>query len=373
MHKLIYGHALSQRFTRHVLFWICQLAFWIFYATSFSAKFTLDYVKEKTAINCYFIFDILYTYGVAYLLLPLFIDKRKYVKAGTYLLLLTIACYILYVGFHLWSNGFYFKSQGKKLLNIWYLTTTFIFNGPLAACGMFLTFKMLKNYFIQVKKHKQLTKENAHAELQLLNAQIHPHFLFNTLNNIYSFTLNRSSETAGLVLKLKDTINYMAYECDTPQVPLEKEVKMLEDYIGLEKIRYGNRLDIVMNTEGNFENKKIAPLLMIPFVENCFKHGISKTIDNAWIRLDIKAGKDTLYFTISNSITFSNEATGKNGIGLSNVKKRLDLLYSNNYSLNIKSSENVYTVQLQVPLQINPSPAVPDNLIQHKTVTHASV
>ena len=121
-----------------------------------------------------------------------------------------------------------------------------------------------------------LDKETANAELQLLKSEIHPHFLFNTLNNIYSSILNKSSNAKGLVIKLSDTLKYMIYDCEAPLVPLEEELKMIEDYIGLEKVRYGKRLNMEVEIKGDYRNKLIAPLLLIPFIENCFKHGAVK-------------------------------------------------------------------------------------------------
>ena len=150
-------------------------------------------------------------------------------------------------------------------------------------------------------KTETLAKENANAELQLLKAQVHPHFLFNTLNNIYSFSLNQSPQAGTLVKKLSGMLGYMIHECEEKLVPLEKELKLIQDYMGLEKVRYGKRLDMQVEIHGDFENKFIAPLLMIPFVENSFKHGTSQMLQHPWIKLEITTVRNQLFFKLSNS------------------------------------------------------------------------
>ena len=146
-----------------------------------------------------------------------------------------------------------------------------------------------------------LTRANTNAELQLLKSQIHPHFLFNTLNNIYSYSLSNKPEAPGLVKKLKQTVQYMVSECNHAYVPLKNELNMIANYIELEKIRYGNRLSMqveLMSPEGN---QLIAPLLMIPFVENSFKHGVSQMLDHPRISLKIYVERNILYFYLNNS------------------------------------------------------------------------
>jgi len=197
-----------------------------------------------------------------------------------------------------------------------------------------------------------LAKENTNAELQLLKAQVHPHFLFNTLNNIYSFALNESPQAGTLVQKLSDMLNYMIHECKEPLVPLEKEIKLIRDYMGLEKVRYGNRLDMQVEINGEYKNKMIAPLLMIPFVENCFKHGASAMRGQQWIKLDITINEDQLDFKLSNSKPqVLNATNNKKGIGLANVQKRLQLLYPGKHFLKTEISNDSYNIHLQVSLQ----------------------
>ena len=228
-------------------------------------------------------------------------------------------------------------------------------NPPLI-CGLFLSLKTLKSWHLEQLKTATLARENANAELQLLKAQIHPHFLFNTLNNIYSFSLKQSPEAGMLVKKLSGLLGYMVHECDQQLVPLEKEIKLIQDYIGLEKVRYGDRLNLRVEITGEYRDKMIAPLLMIPFVENCFKHGASIMRGEQWIGLSIRTKEDQLDFNLSNSKPPQViETNNTRGIGLANVQKRLELLYPGKHFLTIASTSDTYNVHLQVSLQQLPA------------------
>ena len=215
-----------------------------------------------------------------------------------------------------------------------------------------LALKYYKDWDKKQKEGEILVRENIQSELQLLKAQIHPHFLFNTLNNIYSFTLTGSPQAAGLVDKLSGMIDYITIEGERSLVTLEKEIQLINDYIGLEKVRYGDRLDMQVEINGNYEDRLIAPLLMIPFVENCFKHGASVMRGQQWIRLSIHIKEDQLDFNLSNSKPPQTiDGNNKKGIGLTNVQKRLELLYPGKHFIKIESTSNTYMVRLQVSLQ----------------------
>jgi len=224
-------------------------------------------------------------------------------------------------------------------------------NGPAFISFLFISFKFFKDSQQKERANFTLQKENAKAELQLLKAQIHPHFLFNTLNNIYSFTLDKSPQAKNIIKKLEDMLHYMIEECQQPLVPVNDELKVIEDYFELERIRYGNSLDIQLDITGNYANKVITPLLMIPFVENSFKHGTSKILKNPWIRLFIQTDKDLVYFSLTNSKPANETIKGKNGIGITNVKKRLALLYPLKHLLVIESTKNTFTVNMQIPVE----------------------
>jgi LytS/YehU family sensor histidine kinase len=213
---------------------------------------------------------------------------------------------------------------------------------------------MLKLYYKKMEEKETLIRENANAESQLLKARVHPHFLFNTLNNIYSYTYDRPTDAVGLAESLAGTMRYMIRDCEASLVPLEKELKMINDYIQLEKVRYGSRLSVDVSMDGDPTGKLVSPLLMIPFVENAFKHGASQMMEGGWIKIAIFIRYTTLRLEVSNNRPFrpmlQNE---KGGIGLRTVRKRLELLYPDDHLLQLDSTSEIFRIMVQVPLQLN--------------------
>ena len=372
LYNIIFSDNLSWRWKRHFLFW---LAFFLYGLVRISLIYPEGKIWESrwsileitffwgVFINCSF------SYTVIYYLIPKYFQKRKYFLFTIGLLLVSITLFLLN-DFHTAILNSTF-SQAVGFNNLFH--TILVFNraafirflgNPPLVCCLLLSLKTLKNWHLEQLKTETLARENTNAELQLLKAQVHPHFLFNTLNNIYSFTLNQSPLAGPLVQKLADMLNYMIHECEQPLVPLEKEIKLIEDYMGLEKVRYGNRLNIQVAIEDDYENKLIAPLLMIPFIENCFKHGASIMRGPQWIKLSINIKNDHLYFNLSNSKPLQTNGTNnKKGIGLANVQKRLQLLYPGKHYLNIESTTDTFIVQLQVNLQQFPVFEISDKLI----------
>ncbi|MBW4890978.1 histidine kinase [Mucilaginibacter sp. HMF5004] len=199
------------------------------------------------------------------------------------------------------------------------------------------------------------------AELRALKGQVHPHFLFNTLNNLYALTLNQSPKAPGVVIGLSDMLRYMLYECNADKVNLKKEVIMLQHYMDLEKIRYEDRLEMNFNIDGNLDDKMIAPLMLLPLVENAFKHGTSEMTGDTWINIDLNVTGNKLKFKVSNSKPETVAAdAGKHygNIGIQNIKKRLELLYPSTYQLKIMDDEDVFLVMLELELTQAPALAV---------------
>jgi sensor histidine kinase YesM len=349
LHEFLFTKKMPGKYFRHIAFWIAQFIFWCFWAT---VLFNWKAVLWLFKVNGFFIIEIIYTYLIAYFLSPRYLVKNKIFKFIFSVFILTIFTYVPYIIYHLWVTDSLQVSRNDQLLMTWFSSMNFIINGPPVICAMFLTIKMLKNYYIKIEEKRLLTKENADAELQLLKAQVHPHFLFNTLNNIYSFALNKKPQAGVLVLKLSNTLKYMINDCEAALVPLEKELKMIEDYISLEKVRYGDRLEMQLEITGDYKNKLIAPLLLIPFVENSFKHGSSKMLKHPWIKLYIFIKENAVYMDLSNSSPLQVVPSNcKNGIGLKNVKKRLELLFPGQHELSIQSTDDKFLVHLQIPLE----------------------
>lgn len=194
--------------------------------------------------------------------------------------------------------------------------------------GLYTMFYFMRAWYDQQRKSEALKKDKIEAQLELLKSQVQPHFIFNTLNNIYSFSVQNNARTSEMIYRLSALLSYMLYDSKQHTIPLKKEIEYVNNYIELEKIRYGDRLDISMNIFDNIDHFYITPLLLLPLVENSFKHGIWN-IGNNWIRIDISVVDDWLSVKIENSYEnkIGKSANVNKGIGLDNVKKRLEILY----------------------------------------------
>ena len=208
--------------------------------------------------------------------------------------------------------------------------------------------KLARDSFTRRQKDKE-------AELQLLKAQLNPHFLFNTLNNLYGLSVIKSDKLPDLMLKLSDLLRYSLYDTKESLVPLEKEILYLENYISLEKIRLESTTTIQFSKTGNFSSIKIAPMLLIVFVENAFKHLGSIKDSKRRVEVSLKIEANSLSFKCANTIdenleNNNNLEKGKSGIGLLNAKKRLELMYPEQYELQINETDNNYVVELKLNL-----------------------
>ena len=199
---------------------------------------------------------------------------------------------------------------------------------------------------VELKEQKKTT------ELNLLKNQLNPHFLFNTLNNLYALALKKSDKTPEVIAKLSEILDYMLYQCKDNYVSINKEIELLENYIALEKVRYGNRVEVVF--EKSIQNNvNIAPLILLTFVENAFKHCVSQELNKGFIELYISATEDEIVFKLKNSkpkTSVENGTRDKKSIGMQNSEKQLDLLYPNAYQLEVNDSISEYTLELKLQL-----------------------
>lgn len=218
-------------------------------------------------------------------------------------------------------------------------------------------------YIIGDYRHNQqlnerLIRAKAEAEIKLLKGQLHPHFLFNSLNNIYSLALSKSDLTADSILKLTELLDYLVYRANQDKVPLSKEVQLLENYVDLEKLRYGEKLQVEMDIAPLNDGLLVAPLILLPFAENCFKHGGPAADGVFRINIALRSDANKLVFQIANSkkpkrtsdgVTSSHPVTnGSGGIGLENIRQRLTLLYPNRHKLDINDGQEGYEVSLAI-------------------------
>jgi sensor histidine kinase YesM len=323
---------------------------------SFSANYWAGF---KLFLFLTLIADVCFCYFLIYFLVSKYFLQKKYVAFAISFLLSVSITSVIGIWYAYGALGAANLDKNGQFTFLWGMIISALFVGPMANWAIFLAIKMFKSWYQKQQEKVTLIKANADAEIQLLKAQIHPHFLFNTLNNIYSFTLTKSPLASVIVSHLNDTLSYMIKDCSAEFVPLSKETKLIRDYISLEQIRYGNRLDIQTEIIGDTDGKKISPLLLIPFVENSFKHGTSKMLEHPWMKLLIEIKNSELWFMLSNSKPSADEYYNrKKGIGLQNVKKRLALLYPQAHSLVIESSDDTFIVKMKTPLSFDNIKAV---------------
>ena len=293
-------------------------------------------------------FFALMVYINIFFLFPDYIDNKNLLRhilalAITSLLITPIKTLSLFL--HAASFGDfqdYFISHQKEIF-----ISTFII-------GISSTIYSIMNDWLENQREKkELKSQTLQSELKFLKSQINPHFLFNTLNSLYALTLKKSDLAPEIVLKLSEMMRYMLYECNEREVPLSKEINYLKNYLELEKIRQGKRMNINFLMDGEVSSQKIAPLMFIPFIENSFKHGISNQISNGYVNIHLEVEGNLVQMTIENSKAASLPSpTGKRsgGIGLKNVRRRLNLLYPEHYDLSIEEDPNTYTVKLEIDL-----------------------
>lgn len=347
----------SSAFTISSLFrkrWSYHLLFWILYYScyAFFILYTTYQVHEPAfyfQVMLFFPFDICLVYFNFYVLIPRLLNAKKYLYYGlaVFISIFIAACIEMLIKkmyVHYGSMLFAITSD-INIANI---------SGSMAArfylLGLTTSIKLGKDWVENQQLQKEKEKLYLETELNFLKTQIHPHFFFNTLNNLYSLALKNSSQTPGVILKLADLMSYMLYESNATKVSLEKEVNYLQNYLDLEKLRFGERLTISFEIEGKMENISIPPMILILFVENCFKHGLKDNIENVQIDITLKVDDSFLFFIINNPVSSLASAAGISGIGLKNVRRRLDLLFKTNYQLDILNDGKQYCVSLKMPV-----------------------
>ena len=334
------------RVWRHVFYWSFHTAIWAAFWVVMGVP--LSYGRQLLNMIMWVPAFILFGYPLVYGAIPHLLLKGKVLTFFFITLAWGVVGLFIDAGYR--SYVLIPAQEAMGLDNI-------LPRGPLAFCFLCMTtsaaspmiIKFFKLWTIKQQDWMRAQQEKITAELQLLKAQVHPHFLFNTLNNIYSFSLENSPKTPGLILKLSSLLSYMLYDCKTDEVRLENEIKIMKNYIDLERERYGNKIEISWSVEGEIKDKFIAPLLMLPFLENAFKHGTSEQIEKSWLSVDISVMHGTLKCKIANS---KNEYVSlrANGIGINNVKKRLEFIYPGKFDLKINDEGDFFVVSMMLIL-----------------------
>lgn len=338
---------LTRRWLYHILFWLAYyLLFTIVVIFGIYQVRDLTFYLELIPV---YILDVSLIYFNFYVLMPHLLARRKYFYYAVCLGLSVVctACLIVLLKqvYAYWGSALYAA------------TAKFNFSNVIAAVierfySVVLTtfIKIAKGWFLNQQKVKEKEKQLLEAELNFLKSQIQPHFFFNTLNNLYSLTLKKADLAPEVVLKLSDLMSYMLYETIAPKVSLNKEITYLENYIDLEKLRFGNNLTVLFTIEGETDGIYLPPLVLILFVENCFKHGARDNANKLQIEIDIKVENGSLFFKVKNPVAESTATKNSEGIGLKNARRRLQLLYGDNYSLEETKKGKEYLVSLKIPV-----------------------
>ncbi|MGY0426936.1 MAG: sensor histidine kinase, partial [Polaribacter sp.] len=333
----------------HIIFWIIYFLFTAFRWGSYYNDY--KYAFKTTIFG--FLIHITLTYFNIYYLMPRFVYTRKYFLYGFVLFVSLFAMLLVkfYLTYFLVSTNVWREGPVTTTLSLNYAIEMML--GEVYVIAFVTAIKVTLDW---IKEHKRLVnmeKLQLETELRLLRTQVSPHFFFNTLNNIYSLTIEKSEKAPKIILKLSELMRYLLYETKQKRQSLKKEIICIQNYLDLELIRYGDRLKINMHIYGEIEDKKIAPMLLLSFIENSFKHGANKNVGEVTINIDFNIIDDFLHFRVSNpiSIVKNNNAikTTNGGIGIGNVKKRLELGYNEDeYFLTITNDEKEYIVTLKI-------------------------
>ncbi|MBX2872648.1 MAG: sensor histidine kinase [Saprospiraceae bacterium] len=339
----------QRKLLMHIGFW-CVYASFFFYRISYSrGGEDPDWDRILKDVSFQVIAMIVISYINYFFFLPRLFKNRN---LGRYLIefipVLLLLAYLVVLGKRAildddsWMQKVVYSDRFMiiVMLNTFFLV---IFVGLL---------RFVENWFEMEARKKEFENEKLTSELRFLKAQINPHFLFNTLNNLYYLAFNQSPNTTEVIAKLSTMMRYMLYDSNHARVPLDKEIEYIENYISLEKLRLNEEVPITVEVKGNTAGVTIVPLVLITFLENAFKHGVSNSSKGSWINVTLDVQQGICHYTVANSkIAESGKTvTESSGIGLQNVKRRLDLSYPDSYQLEVKEDENAYFVDLKLNL-----------------------
>lgn len=364
-HEFILSKKAPKRYLRHIVFWLVWGLYFFceMYLFPQPSRITqkLQYLKFT---NFEFVHSVLILfiqmlgcYVFVYVLLPRFFFRAKHF---TFLLTSILLCGAIVMVTYFINVALMPFIDNVILHNKVHATNTTAYWASISKGGINFVkiiiaasvIKVAKHWWFKQKEKERLEKEKIDTELQLLKAQIHPGFLFNTLNNIYSYALMASPKAPEMLLKLSEILSYMLYECNDPEVSLEKEIKVFKDYMALEKTKFGDKLEMYILLKGSGAEEKIAPLLLLHFIENSFKQCSSRMTAQPWISLEIKIENHVLDMKLMNGKSPEKQITEEpEEDGLYQAQRRLELLYPGRYQLEITEEPEIMMVSLQIKLQ----------------------
>lgn len=315
----------------------------------------ITFGKEQAHFHLYeFVFAFTYFLAIVFInywLMPHFLYRKRYIQF-ILLSLLVIAVVIALEELVLEQIFFPQSRMASRFPGILFSLAEI---GPIIL--FFVGFKLAWDNLKKQSQLEQSEKEKLESQLQFLKSQLNPHFLFNNLNNLYSYVQEKSPKAPEIVLQLSAIMRYILYESRENFVPLEKDLRYLEDFIRLQELQMESRGEVIFSVEGQTHSKVIAPLILIAFVENCFKHSLSSQSEDIFIRVSAKIEADRLHFQCANTFSETVNSAEKHllkGIGLENVQKRLTLLYPDKHMLRTFIEDGVYHVDLELDLALKP-------------------
>ncbi len=348
---------MNKRILLHIIFWVTYVAFktYLNYTTdtllktdhSETEKFLISFIPQLIFLTI----KIPLVYTLFYIIDKYLADKWPVKKLVLSIIIIFFLSITLYVAVnHIVILNWYYHLDFQFTKKIIPRSFTYAFFIMCFTAGISVAIKLIRLNLKQRQMAQEIMKMKLETELNLLRAQINPHFLFNTLNNIYALAIKKSDDTAPVVMKLSKLLRFMLYESGKDRMLLSHECKLLEDYIELEKIRYNNKLTLTLSIKILTSSAKITPLLLLPLIENAFKHGASESTNNVFIHIEIKEENNLLNVLIENSKEYSEEKLMKENIGLKNVRRQLELTYTD-FNLVINNKTQMFQVILYINLE----------------------
>jgi two-component system sensor histidine kinase AlgZ len=344
MNSFLYRHRLI---LLHISFWSVYLSFF-FYQISSRVR-EMDWEVAFFRAGFHVVFNMAAAYLNYFIFLPRFLEHRR---VGRYLLEYLIPfALLIFVRVHLQR----YIADGYTHTEQYFYSTIYLVQVTATSLFIVIFVSMLrfaKDWFELEARKKEIENEKLTAELGFLKEQINPHFLFNTLNNLYYLAYTKSENTTEVIAKLSQMMRYMIYESNHPQVPMSREIEYMQNYISLERLRLNNQIPIQFETTGDTSTAKIAPLILITFLENAFKHGVDANNPESWVKVFIHINGNNCSYSVENSKTkrVTSEPVEKSGIGLRNVNRRLELSYPDKFEMNVQDEPDRYKVDLKLNL-----------------------
>jgi len=332
----------------HVIFWASYFIFNVIRWGSYYQDYWYSFKSNLVTFSM----SMILVYVNIYVLFPKFILKKNYAKYLLSFLVVLCVFYVVrteliysFINENVWPES----DSPQKAYSFNHILVVFLTG--IYDVALVTTIKLTADWIFEKKRTEQLQKIQLRTELNFLKTQIQPHFFFNTLNNLYALSIEKSDKAPEMILKLSEIMQYVLYDAKEPKISLLKEINYINNYLELEELRFGKSVTYDLDIVGNIDDVFVPPLLFLPFIENCFKHG-TKENDRMKVEINFEKISEQLVFSVKNN--FNKNSTTilntKHGIGILNVKRRLKLLYNENYKLKTNIFEQEFDVNLKIPI-----------------------